>query len=102
MDTNLDMQNYMSPDQSLRVSPTLIMVNSLLAASSLELQQMVQAELEQNPALESVESVLCMRCGAGVTGRYCPVCAQPVGEADDVRRTTPEDRAPVAGRRFRF
>src|SRR6476660_4624432 len=78
MDTNLDMQNYMSPDQSLRVSPTLIMVNSLLAASSLELQQMVQAELEQNPALESVESVLCMRCGAGVTGRYCPVCAQPV------------------------
>jgi RNA polymerase sigma-54 factor len=91
MDANLDLQNYMSPDQSLRVSPTLIMVNSLLAASSLELQQMVQAELEQNPALESVESVLCMRCGAGVTGRYCPVCAQPIGAADDVRRTTPED-----------
>lgn len=78
MDTNLDMQGYMSTDQSLRVSPTLIMVNSLLAASSLELQQMVQTELDQNPALESVESVLCMRCGAGVTGRYCPVCAQPV------------------------
>jgi RNA polymerase sigma-54 factor len=78
MDTNLDMQGYMSTDQSLRVSPTLIMVNSLLAASSLELQQMVQTELDQNPALESMESVLCMRCGAGVTGRYCPVCAQPV------------------------
>jgi RNA polymerase sigma-54 factor len=78
VDNNLDMQGYMSNEQSLRVSPTLIMVNSLLAASSLELQQMVQAELDQNPALESVESVLCMRCGAGVTGRFCPVCSQPV------------------------
>ena len=49
---------------------------------SLELQQMVQTELDQNPALESVESILCMRCGAGVTGRFCPVCAQPVYPAD--------------------
>jgi RNA polymerase sigma-54 factor len=54
------------------------MVNQLLAISSLELQQMVRAELEQNPALESVESITCTQCGAGTTGKFCPVCTQPV------------------------
>ena len=78
MDNNMDLQVYMSPEQSLRVSPTLIMVNSLLAVSSLELQQMVHVELEQNPALESVEASVCTHCGAGTTGRYCSVCSQPI------------------------
>src|SRR5215211_1136877 len=78
MDSNLDLQIYTTPEQSLRVSPTLIMVNSLLAVSSLELQQMVHTELEQNPALESVEASVCTHCGAGTTGRFCTVCSQPV------------------------
>lgn len=78
MDTNLDLSAYMSPEQSLRVSPTLIMVNSLLAVSSLELQQLVHTELEQNPALESTEASVCMYCGAGTTGRFCTVCHQSV------------------------
>lgn len=66
------------PEQSQRVSPTLIMVNQLLALSSMELQHVVRGELEQNPALESVESTTCSSCGAGTTGLYCPVCLQPV------------------------
>ena len=78
MDTNMDLHNYLSPEQSLRVSPTLIMVNSLLAVSSLELQQMVHNELEQNPALESTDASVCTNCGAGTTGKYCTVCHQPV------------------------
>jgi RNA polymerase sigma-54 factor len=78
MDTNMDLQTYLAPEQSLRVSPTLIMVNSLLAVSSLELQQMVHNEIEQNPALESVEASVCTHCGAGTTGRFCTVCSQPV------------------------
>ncbi len=98
MDTNMDMQVYMAPEQSLRVSPTLIMVNSLLAVSSLELQQMVHIELEQNPALESVEASVCTNCGAGTTGRFCPVCSQPVypgaanaGPEADGRRKADDD-----------
>jgi RNA polymerase sigma-54 factor len=66
------------PEQTMRVSPTLIMVNQLLALSSIELQQMVHAELEENPALESVETTTCISCGAGTTGLYCPVCMQLV------------------------
>src|SRR6476660_1918818 len=72
------MQAQMVPEQSQRVSPTLIMVNQLLALSSIELQHVVRSELEQNPALESVESNTCTSCGAGTRGNYCPVCLQPM------------------------
>src|SRR5437588_11068856 len=75
------MQMDMVPEQTARVSPTLIMVNQLLALSSLELQHMVRTEIEQNPALESVESTTCTSCGAGTTGLYCPVCMQAVHPA---------------------
>lgn len=76
MDQNMQMQ--MVPEQSMRVSPTLIMVNQLLALSSMELQHAVLNELEDNPALENLESTTCTSCGAGTTGRYCLVCMQPV------------------------
>src|SRR4051812_15583076 len=72
------MHAQMSAEQTMRVSPTLIMVNQLLALSSMELQHLVRTEIEQNPALESIESTTCTSCGAGTTGQYCPVCMQPV------------------------
>ncbi len=76
MDQNMQMQ--MVPEQTMRVSPTLIMVNQLLALSSMELQHAVLNELDDNPALENLESTTCTSCGAGTTGRYCLVCMQPV------------------------
>lgn len=72
------MQMQSVQEQTMRVSPTLIMVNQLLALSSIELQHMVRSELEQNPALESVENVTCTSCGAGTNGSYCPVCMHSV------------------------
>ncbi len=74
----MDQSMQTVPEQTMRVSPTLIMVNQLLALSSIELQQIVHAELEENPALESVETTTCVSCGAGTTGLYCPVCMQLV------------------------
>jgi RNA polymerase sigma-54 factor len=76
VDQNMHMQAVQ--EQSAKVSPTLIMVNQLLALSSMELQHMVRVELEDNPALESVESTTCISCGAGSTSAYCPVCMQSV------------------------
>jgi RNA polymerase sigma-54 factor len=76
LDQSLSQHQY--AEQTMKVSPTLIMVNQLLALSSLELQHVVRAEIEQNPALESVESTTCTSCGAGTTGLYCQVCLQPV------------------------
>lgn len=72
------MQLEMVQEQGMRVSPTLIMVNQLLALSSLELQHVVRTELADNPALESLERTTCASCGAGTAGVYCPVCMQPV------------------------
>lgn len=74
----MDQNMQMVPEQTMKVSPTLIMVNQLLALSSLELQHAVLNELEDNPALESLESITCTSCGAGTTGRYCPVCMQAI------------------------
>jgi RNA polymerase sigma-54 factor len=76
LDQSLNLQ--MVPEQAMKVSPTLIMVNQLLALSSIELQQMVRAEMEDNPALEAAETTTCTSCGAGTTGLYCPVCMQSV------------------------
>jgi RNA polymerase sigma-54 factor len=68
----------MNQEQSLKVSPTLIVLNQLLALSSLELQQLVQQELADNPALEMVEGRLCPGCGTPTTAPLCPFCDRPV------------------------
>jgi RNA polymerase sigma-54 factor len=72
------MQLQAMQEQTAKVSPTLIMVNQMLALSSLELQHLVTSELAENPALESLENATCTQCGAGATGKLCPVCMQPV------------------------
>jgi len=81
----------MVPEQAVKVSPTLIMVNQLLALSSLELQQMVRAEMEENPALDSVENTACISCGAGTTGLYCPVCMQMVAPVPPPEKSAERD-----------
>src|SRR5215207_9265862 len=64
------------PQQQMKASPALIALNNMLVLSTLELQQLVQAELEENPALDQMESddALCSRCGrplSGATRIYC-------------------------------
>ena len=93
----MDQSMHMLPEQTVRVSPTLIMVNQLLALSSLELEQIVRAELEDNPALESVESTTCVSCGAGTTGLYCPVCMQLVAPASPPDKSADRDMTDKPG-----
>lgn len=64
------------PQQQMRASPALIALNSMLVLSTLELQQLVQMELEENPALEQVESEesRCSRCGRPTGGTTCIYC----------------------------
>lgn len=66
------------PQQQMKASPALIALNNMLVLSTLELQQLVQQELEENPALDQTESddTLCSRCGRplpanGATCIYC-------------------------------
>ena len=73
----MDLALQLNQDQQLRVSPTLIVLNQLLALSSQELQQLVQQELAENPALELVEGQACPTCGTPSVGPLCPFCERP-------------------------
>ena len=78
----MDMSLQLGQETSLKVSPTLIVLNQLLALSSLELQQLVQQELSDNPALELVEGKHCPACGTATVAQVCPVCDRPVSLAN--------------------
>ena len=73
----MDLSLQIGQEQSLKVSPTLIVLNQLLALSSLELQQLVQQELADNPALDMVEGRPCPNCGTPSTAHLCPFCDAP-------------------------
>lgn len=64
------------PQQQMKASPALIALNNMLVLSTIELQQLVQQELEDNPALDQVESeeTLCSRCGRPLSGATCIYC----------------------------
>lgn len=75
----------MSPDMqtqqamSTKASPALIALNNMLVLSTMELQQLIQQELEENPALETVDlepEDACQRCGRPTNGMNCIYCAQ--------------------------
>lgn len=88
------------PQQQMKASPALIALNNMLVLSTLELQQLVQQELEENPALDQLEAdeALCSRCGrplpaSGTTCIYCLHEDLKLAEAEreDVSTTANED-----------
>jgi len=56
------------------VSPSLIEANYILSLSRQELQAVVAAEMDANPALEMDERQTCPLCGNVLDGTFCPVC----------------------------
>ncbi len=74
----MDMSMGMSllPQQQMKASPALIALNNMLVLSTLELQQLIQQELEENPALEQSEGEdnVCRRCGRPISGLTCMYC----------------------------
>src|SRR5215211_3011294 len=65
------------PQLTLRPSPALITATALLALPSLELEQAVERELAENPALERVEGGACNRCGRSLAAAGCHICERP-------------------------
>ncbi len=69
---------------SQKIDPKLIMANSILQLTSMELQQAIEQELAENPALEVPEEDLCDNCEQPKTLCIdCPFRKQLVS-ADDV------------------
>lgn len=68
----------MEMHQQMRASAALVALNSMLVLSALELQQLVQQELEQNPALDQadVPEQSCDICGRPLHDGICFACLQ--------------------------
>jgi RNA polymerase sigma-54 factor len=62
------------PQQQLKVTPKQIAANYILQLSSLELQDVINQELEENPALDLDETQVCPLCGNPLPGRVCLNC----------------------------
>lgn len=91
MDLSLDM----TQEQTVRVSPTLIAVNQILALSSQELQAAIKQEAEENPAFEIIEHQTCNVCGEVLSHGICVNCARR-GQNSDGRQSTTDDYSPSA------
>lgn len=86
MDMSMSMQ--MSPQMHMKASPALIALNNMLIMSTLDLQQMIQQEIEENPALELAEmdEEMCQRCGRPFSGSTCLHCLQEDMRAIEAER----------------
>ncbi len=62
------------PQQQLKVTPKQIAANYILQLSSMELQNVINQELDENPALDLDELHVCPLCGNPLTGRVCLNC----------------------------
>jgi len=62
------------PQQQLKVTPKQIAANYILQLSSMELQEVINQELDENPALDLEELQRCPLCGSELTGRVCLNC----------------------------
>ena len=87
----------LSQEQQVRVSPSLIALNQILALSSQELQEEIRREIDSNPALELDERQVCPTCGSSFNGRVCQRCLadNPAGMAARTteRKSTSDDYA---------
>lgn len=70
----MDMSQDLSADMRMKVSPRLVAASYILELSSQELQEAINEELNDNPALELLERANCSVCGGTLQGSICPHC----------------------------
>jgi RNA polymerase sigma-54 factor len=71
METGYDLGQEMRP----WVSPSLIEANYILSLSRQDLEEVIAAEMDANPALEIDEDrPTCPICGSVLDGTFCPTC----------------------------
>ncbi len=86
------------------VSPSLIEANYILSLSQQELQNVIEAEMAQNPALEIEDRPTCPACDTVLEGSWCPTCgtqreAQEASESFD--SMSDNDEPPVTNSSLR-
>ncbi|HET6380942.1 MAG TPA: RNA polymerase factor sigma-54 [candidate division Zixibacteria bacterium] len=105
---SIELNQQLQPTLQTRVTPKQIAANAILAMSSVELQEAITTELEENPALEMLENATCPICGSLITGSHCTEClpkgaagAGPAeiadgGPGDYAQREEADDLDPIA------
>jgi RNA polymerase sigma-54 factor len=85
----MELSQEIEQNLQTRVSPRLIAVNHILAISSQELQETIAHEVDENPALDLIESAICPVCGQPMNGRECEHSAR---KQDDEPRFDPTEQ----------
>ncbi|HLJ67917.1 MAG TPA: RNA polymerase factor sigma-54 [Chloroflexota bacterium] len=75
-----------------RVSPRLIAANHILEMSSQQLSETISKELEDNPALDMVDLVICPTCGQPIEGEVCPRCVRKTEEPHETSVPDPTEQ----------
>jgi RNA polymerase sigma-54 factor len=79
---SIELSQQLQPVIQAKVTPKQIAANYILQMSSVELQEAIAQELDENPALEMQELPTCPICGSPVAGNYCTECMPRKGESD--------------------
>lgn len=72
----------LSQKQQLRAIPVQIQANAILGMNLIELQQFVETEAIENPALGVEEGARCPVCGFMTVTQACPVCGASTRRTD--------------------
>ena len=67
---SVEVSQQLQPVMQVKVTPKQIAANYILQMSSVELQEAISQELDENPALEMSELPNCPICGSPVAGNY--------------------------------
>jgi RNA polymerase sigma-54 factor len=70
----MDVRLGVSPVAKPKPTPKTVVVSNLLELASADLEQAIQSELAENPALKVAETAYCERCGSTYSGKSCPRC----------------------------
>jgi RNA polymerase sigma-54 factor len=88
---SVELSQQIQPVITTKVTPKQIAANYILQMSSVELQEAIAQELDENPALELQELPTCPICGSAIAGPYCTECMPQRGESDDPTRLSADD-----------
>jgi RNA polymerase sigma-54 factor len=83
---SVELSQQLQQNLQVKVTPKQIAANYILQMSSVELQEAIAQELDENPALEMTELPVCPICGSPVVGNYCTECMPRKGATDDDAR----------------
>ncbi len=88
---SVEVSQQLQPVMHAKVTPKQIAANYILQMSSVELQEAIAEELDENPALEMEEFPTCPICGSPVAGNYCTDCMPRKNDGEDSQQVSTDD-----------